>query len=334
MLQAVGRRALSWATAHPPWTNVYGFARSLLAGSSALTLLFNAGSTLFRPLAGAKGSAPFCHSTWQKASFYCVVPGHVDAHRMVAAALLLVVAAGWRPRFTGILHWWLAFSYQLTASTLEGGDQAAAVLSLLLIPITLTDPRRWHWDAAPQLAYPTGWRSSFRAMASLIALSASVTVRLQVCAIYLHASYAKFLVTEWQDGTAMYYWLRHPTFGAPPLLRRLLMPVLLNSTSLGVLTWGPIIVELFLFMGLVASRPARRVLLWMGVALHLGIMLCMGLVTFSLMMFGALVLYLRPFDEPFSFPALNLKAVTMPLASWARRRRRSPAGTNDVLAAE
>jgi hypothetical protein len=55
-------------------------------------------------------------------------------------------------------------------------------------------------------------------------------------------------------------------------------------------------------MGLFATRPVQRVLLYLGVALHLGIMLLMGLTTFSITMFAALILYLRPTDEPFSWP--------------------------------
>jgi hypothetical protein len=40
------------------------------------------------------------------------------------------------------------------------------------------------------------------------------------------------------------------------------------------------IVEFFLFMGLFATRPVRRVLLCLGIGLHLAIMLFMGLTQF------------------------------------------------------
>jgi antimicrobial peptide system SdpB family protein len=309
MLRALGKWALARAESSPPWTNVYGLARTLLAASSALTLMFNDSSTLFRPIAGTAARPPFCTNVADKAALYCLLPKHLELARLIAVVLLLVVASGYRPRFTGLVHWWLALSYQLTASTLEGGDQAAAVLTLLLVPITLTDPRRWHWQARPERSERSGWHGSARAFASLVALSAALAIRLQVSGIYFHAAVAKLLVTEWQDGTAMYYWLSHPVFGAPTALRAVLMPLMRHATILAAMTWGPILVEVFLFMGLVASRPVRRVLLPLGIALHLGILLFMGLSSFSITMFAALILYLRPFDEPFVLRTARLRAL-------------------------
>jgi antimicrobial peptide system SdpB family protein len=249
---------------------------------------------------------------------------------LIAVAVLLVVAIGWRPRFTGVVHWWLSLSFQLTGSTMEGGDQAIAVLTLLLIPITLTDPRQWHWQAAPASTHPTSLRKSGRALASLVALSAALAIRVQVSGIYFHASVAKLLVTEWQDGTAMYYWLNSPVFGAPLLLRGMLAPLLRHAGFLAAITWSPIAVELLLFMGIIASRPARRVLLVLGIGLHLGILILMGLFTFSLVMFGALLLYLRPFDLPLALPRVPSGTV---MATWFRRfvLRRPSAKLRGVL---
>jgi len=330
MLSAVGRRALAWADSSPPWTNVYGVARTLLALSSALTLLFNESTTLFRPVAGMLKHAPSCSTVAQKAALYCWSPKHLDVTRLVAVGLFLLVASGWRPRFTGILHWWLALSYQLTGSTMEGGDQAAAVLTLLLVPVTLTDSRRWHWAPAPAPTRTLRLGASGRAFASLIALSAMLAIRVQVSGIYFHAAVAKLLVPEWQDGTAMYYWLNSPVFGAPALLRALLVPLMRQPAFLATITWGPILIELFLFMGIIASRPARRVLLVLGIGLHLGILFLMGLVTFSIVMFGALVLYLRPVDEPFHLPVARIRGLLD--GSFRRPSRPSATESSGVLA--
>jgi antimicrobial peptide system SdpB family protein len=322
MLRALGSRTLAWAAANPPWTNVYGLARSLIALSSALTMLLNDSTTLFRPVAGVAARVPMCTTLANKATLYCLLPKHLDLARLIAVVLLLVVASGWRPRYTALVHWWLCFSYQLTGSTMEGGDQAAAVLTLLLLPIAFTDPRRWHWQPAPAPSVPTGWWGSGQAFAGLVALSAALVIRLQVSGIYFHSSIAKLLVPEWQDGTAMYYWLSNPVFGAPSGLRGVLMPLMRHGNFLAAMTWGPIIVEIFLFMGLVASRSVRRVLLPLGVGLHLGILLLMGLFTFSITMFGALILYLRPFDEPFVLSAPRLRHVVG--RAWAKVASRKP----------
>jgi antimicrobial peptide system SdpB family protein len=311
VLTELGRRAQRWADAGSPWTNVYGTGRSLIALSSALTLAFNQSTTLWRPIAGVAMKPPFCGGrALQKASLYCVMPTHLDAARWIGVIVLLVVASGWRPRFTALFHWWVAVSFQLTASTLEGGDQAAAVLTLLLIPVAITDPRKWHWEPSPS---NTSERTFARSVTALIALAALLVVRLQVCGIYFHAAFGKLQGTEWADGTAMYYWLSNPTFGATRFLSSVLRPILSNSALLASVTWGTIIVELFLFMGLAATRSVKRVLLVLGISLHLGVLIFMGLVSFSLTMFGALVLYLRPSDEPFAF---SLPGKSFRFAGW------------------
>ena len=292
MLVNLGRRIDSWLGTHSPWTNVYGLARSLLAASTALTLLFNPSYIFFRPLAGA-GTTPYCFSTLQKVSIFCVTPvNHLEIARFVTVALLIVVASGWRPCITGVIHWWLMLGLQITATTVDGGDQAASVLTLLLLPVALTDRRKWHWNS--DMDADSG------RVRTLIAKTALIAIRVQVAAIYFHAAVAKLRVTEWADGTAMYYWMSSPTFGPPRGVLHFIMPLLTSASTVALLTWGVVVVEFFLSMGLLATRPARRVLLWLGLSLHLGIMLFMGLVSFALIMCGALILYLRPYDEPFA----------------------------------
>jgi hypothetical protein len=42
----------------------------------------------------------------------------------------------------------------------------------------------------------------------------------------------------------------------------------------------------------------------LGILFHVGIAVLQGLVSFSLIMIGALVLYLRPLDQPFSWKGI------------------------------
>lgn len=306
MLERVGtlvRKSIGSAT---PWTNVYGVARTLLAISTASTLALNSTSTLFRPIAGVPAPVPYCQVPAQQVGVFCLSHGHVDLARWVCVALLLVVASGWRPRVTAPLHWWISASFQASASTLDGGDQAAAVLTLLLLPIALTDGRKWQWTSPREDAPRSEWRS-------LVALSALAVVRLQVAAIYFHAAVAKMKVTEWADGTALYYWFTHPTFGGNKAVMVLLRPIIESAFGVTTLTWSVIIFEFALTMGLFATRPVRRVLLPLGIAFHSAIILIHGLASFALTMFAALILYLRPTDEAFELRWWRA------LASWRRR---------------
>jgi antimicrobial peptide system SdpB family protein len=193
----------------------------------------------------------------------------------------------------------VAFSLSISATIPDGGDQATAVLTLLLLPVALTDPRRWHWQSLADET-STAMHAAFR----LLALSALFIIRLQVAGIYLNSSIAKLGVTEWRDGTAVYYWISQPIFGAPGWLHGLLFAV--ASTSLGVIamTWGTLFLEFALGIAIVMPRRSWKYLLVAGIAFHGFIALMMGLLSFSLAMTAALILYLRPVDEPFRFSAV------------------------------
>jgi antimicrobial peptide system SdpB family protein len=302
MLTTLGGAVRRW-TEIPPWTNVYGLARTVLALGTLGTLLFTSTDSLFRPATGLP-ETPYCDGL-AGASLFCVVPAdHLELGRLVGIALLVLVASGWRPRLTAIPHWWVAVSLQASATIPDGGDQVSAVVTLLLLPIALTDRRRWHWQRLE-----AGEPAASRALAALVAWSASVAIRVQVAGVYLQSSVAKLGVAEWVDGTALYYWLHDPLFGAPGWARGLVGAI--TETSLGVLalTWVPLVIEFALVFGLVARRPLRPYLLTAGIALHLSIATLMGLWSFALAMVACLVLFLRPLDESLSDPRPLLRRV-------------------------
>lgn len=304
MLTELGNRARAWVAGPTPWSNVYGLARTLVALGTGGTLAFSDTTTLFRPAAGIP-EAPVCEGI-RAASFFCVFPsGWLEVARWAAVLMLLVVASGWRPRVTGLVHWWVAVSIPWSATLTDGGDQIAAILALLMLPLALTDDRRWHWDA------PLESTEAKR----LIARSSWVMLRLQVAGIYFHASVGKFKVTEWVDGTALYYWLLDPSVGAPDWLARLMLPVL-SSPAVALLTWSVLLLELGLSVGPLLNPTLRRVLLPLGMSFHLGIAVFHGLISFVLVMFGALILLLRPSDAVFRFE---------PLRAWLRQLRPQPA---------
>ncbi|TKK87198.1 hypothetical protein FDA94_18970 [Herbidospora galbida] len=288
-----------------PWTNVYGLARTMLAVATLLTLLATDTTSLFRPVAGVP-DFPNCDDIAQYGLFCVAGPG---PGRYIGIAVLVVVATGWRPRFTALPHWWVTVSFQASGSLPDGGDQVAAVMTLLLLPVALTDGRPWHWGPAARVADPAR---------SLLAWSAFLVVRLQVAGIYLQASMAKLGREEWANGTALYYWLNDPMFGSPEWASWLLRPVLASAAGVTLLTWGAIAVEFALVLGLVARREAWPYLLLAGLGLHASIALLMGLGSFALTMMACLVLYLRPADTPLPGP------VPMPVHGWRPALRPGP----------
>jgi antimicrobial peptide system SdpB family protein len=300
-------------------TNVYGWGRTLLALGNIITLSLTDAITLFRPLHKTifdGSSVPTF-----KVNLFSLLSGHLEIARWLAVGVLLVVASGWRPRVTGVLHAWVASSFAAACIVLDGGDQVAAVLSLLLVPVTLCDGRRWHWDPSPtSTASPT--REHLR---TVILKSTCLMIRLQVAFIYFHAAVEKFKVTEWSDGTALYYWLTNPTVGLPDWLGWL-RGAFSYEIVVVVATWGTILLETALFMALVAGRTYKRILLPIAVMFHVAIIFSFGLVSFFFSMAGALVLFLRPWNEPWPEVDLGLlRRLGRFKVSW--RQARATVGT-------
>ncbi|HZJ56533.1 MAG TPA: sporulation-delaying protein SdpB family protein [Myxococcaceae bacterium] len=274
-----------------PWTNVYGLARSLLALATLLTLVSDSGERLFHPLT-VDDPGIFDRSAIAGASLFFLARDHLGVAKLVAIIVLLLVISGWRPRLTALPHWWISYSFAASASMIDGGDQVAATLTLLLLPVALTDSRRSHW---------TGIGTGGTA-ASIAAQTGLVLVRVQMAVVYLFAAVLKFPSEEWANGTALYYWWQNPIFGSPGFLRPL-MAWIGRSLLVVPLTWGVLLLELALAGALVAPLRFRARLLPLALLFHAGIAVIHGMPTFALAMVAGLVLYLRPTWQSFPLPA-------------------------------
>lgn len=294
-----------------PWGSWLGLARTLIALGTAGTLAFSATDTIFAPVLG-RDLAPYC-SGIDAISVFCLVPREQLALvQWICVGVLLLVASGWRPRWTALPHWWIAFSVFNSISISDGGDQTAAVLTLLLVPVCLADPRRWHWQGSNDAAKaPAGKVAPWRVSIAIVPL---VVIKIQVAVIYFQASIAKLGQTEWVEGTSMYYWLIDPAFGPPDWLRPLVMAAVDTPLVLLALTWLPLVIEFALALSLLLPQPVRWALLPFGAGLHLSIALMMGLWSFSLVMVAACVLLLVPIGE-------DLQHTRDRIAAWRGRAR-------------
>lgn len=298
MLTRLGDWIYARVSRHAPHTNVYGTARTVLALGTLGTLVFSDIHSIFRPAVGLP-NVPTCVGT-SAASLYCVLGGsHLELARVISIIVVVVVASGWRPRYTALPHWYVVASLFASGILVDGGDQITSILALLIMPVALTDPRKWHWDPPRDVAAQRRSLRISEAAAWTLAFSCLFMIRLQVAGVYFQAAVSKMRVNEWRDGTAVYYWFTDPWFGFAEPLRSAFMPVLASAIGVSSLTWGAMMLEIFLFAGLIADKRARAVLLWLGLGFHLGIAVVHGLLSFALAMWCALVLYLRPVDREF-----------------------------------
>lgn len=278
-----------------PWTNVYGLARTFLALGTLLTLVFNDTTVIFKSASGIP-ECPLCFDI-TKIGIFCLFKNYsLNVARWLSIFILILIISGWRPRLTGLLHWWISFSLNSSAITLDGGDQVANVLTFLLIPITVLDNRHSHWS-------PMRSKAEVNEYAIIFGNINMFVIRIQVALIYFHAAVGKLKVTEWIDGTALYYYMQDPLFvGLPTSILNLFRSPFILTIS----TWSVMIFELALFLGIVAPLKMRKYLLILGIGFHLMILIFFGLASFACSMIAALILYLRPWQSEFNFQKIKM----------------------------
>lgn len=270
-----------------PYTNVVGLSRSIIALGTLLTLLFNPLSNIFHITIDNKIVNPLLNpiSPLNNYNFFILVGfENIIFMKWIAICILLITISGYFIKITSILHWWISLSFLYFSSIIDGGDQIAAILTFVLIPLCITDPRKNHWNDIKH----------FSSSKNIIGLFSIWIIRLQVAIIYFHAAIGKFNVTEWSDGTALYYWFNHSVFGMPIMLSHFINPILSSYVLISFLTYGVILFEILLFLALTSSEKYRKIILPFAVAFHLGIILFHGIFSFFFSISAGLILYLYP----------------------------------------
>lgn len=272
------------------WTRWLGLARSLLAVGLLITLSANSTETLFS--FGINNEITPSFDSYSYFSIYNII-GDIEVATSVSIIILLFVISGIYPQVSCILHWWVTFSFFVTSFAIDGGDQLSAVLTFLLIPISITDKRKNHWNSPITIDHKSG------ILRKIIVFYAFLLISIQVAFVYFQAAVSKFQVPEWINGTALYYWFTHQVFGINEKIKFVILPVLENSFSITFLTWGVMLFELFLFSCFFIQNERVKKLAWiMGLLFHFGILIVHGLVSFFFAMAAALTLYLVARNEP------------------------------------
>ncbi|MEZ0184130.1 sporulation-delaying protein SdpB family protein [Flavobacterium oncorhynchi] len=278
-------KTLDEAYTHNPWTNVYGISRTFLALSLLTTLTFTGHEYLFPTNNNILLRSPAFD--FEKIGLFSILSENTHLACIISIVILLITIIGYLPQVTGVLHWYITYSFMTSSIIIEGGDQIASIITLLLIPVTITDNRINHWYEK---------KASNRKKIKMFIWSIYFIITLQISIIYFHAAVAKLYSREWLNGTAVYYWFTHNMFGVSQYLKNLMLPLLSNSFLVISLTWGTIIFEIVLFGWLFMKRNLWnwKLLLLAGMLFHLSIAFIHGLVSFMFTMIGALFLYFIP----------------------------------------
>lgn len=273
----------------PPnvWSPFIGFCRSLVALSSLLTLLFTSSDALFQYGAGV-GKFPTCRGV-ENFGIFCILDDNLILAKVLCIVILTLVILGFMPQITGIIHFWVAFSINTGISMPDGGDQISSNLALLLIPITLTDPRLCHWfkSRAPVKMY------SFRVSLGWVSLLA---IKIQLIILYFYSATGKMYQTEWSEGSVMYYIFIGP-FGPTGIIKLLGDFVTGIPWVAFIMAWGALLIEILLAASPLVAMKYKPYLLLLGLSLHLGILLTMGITSFQIAMFAAVALLVVPIQS-------------------------------------
>ncbi|MDK7375601.1 sporulation-delaying protein SdpB [Weeksella virosa] len=263
------------------WTNYLGLGRSLLALGLLLTLVFNSNDVLFSY--GINNQDFLKCNGINRISLYCLLD-NVVLTKSISIAVLLLVIIGVYPRFTCILHWWVAYSFATSSYIVDGGDQIGSILTFFLIPICLLDKRKFHWNRI-------NFKPTF--IEKNIAFFSYLIIAVQASIIYFHACVGKFVIDEWVNGTAVYYWVTNSVFGINDNLLFLVNPLFKSPLIMLLITWGVLLLELFLAVNIfLTNKKVKFLSLFLGIAFHFLIIVAHGLVSFFFSMTSLLIIYL------------------------------------------
>ncbi len=241
---------------------------------------------------------------------------HPVLAKVVSILILLIITTGYLPQLTCFLHAWVHLSICNSFLGVDGGDQIASNLSMLLIPICLFDNRLNQWKTTKNLS------TEPRKAINVFFNTYYFLILLQVAIIYLHAGIGKLYSNEWRDGTCAYYWFTNNIFGAPLYLQKFYSIITLSSFA-PIITWSVIILELGLFACILATNiKLKKTFLLIGLLFHFSILITHGLVSFFFSMASALILYLDNENIIFTFFKTKFISLKNVLQSRTIRRRK------------
>jgi hypothetical protein len=214
-------------------------------------------------------------------------------YHLCTLAVTLAFACGFATRLTAPLAWLLQLTYihRLTGA-LFGLDQIVSMLAMYL----MLAPCGSLWSIDARWRRHRG-RSSWwlpDATPSVAANIATRLIQLHLCVIYLFGGLSKLRGEMWWDGTAMWFSVANFEYQSLDLTWLARYPALFAGLTHLTVFW-----ESF-YAALVWPRLTRPWVLAMAVAVHGGIALGLGMITFGTMMIVANAAFLEPawlFDQ-------------------------------------
>ena len=222
--------------------------------------------------------------------------GMWSAHALALVIMVLFTVGLWT-RVTSVLTFLITVSYAHRAPVaLFGLDQINAMLAMYL----MVGPSGSAYSADRWLALRHGVDPPVESVAANLSVR---LIQLHMCVIYLFAGFSKLQGESWWDGTAMWLSLANYEYQTLDLTWLGQWPLVINLLTHAVVLWE------VTYCVLVWPRLTRPLVLALAVPVHMGIAVCMGMITFGLIMLVG--------NLAFVSPPLVRRAVSA--ASWRGR---------------
>jgi len=233
-------------TSQNPYTQIYGLARSMLALATLSVFIFNDFDYIFDK--ESLDIISLSNFLFNKINLFGIIGyDYIIWTKAISICVLIFVIFGYYPQVTGLLHFWITYSFHNSCVLLDGGDQIAVILTFFILPLTLLDKRKNHWFLEKNQSTTS----------KLIGHIIFILISLQVSFIYFHTAVEKlYKLSEWKDGTAIYYIFNNNYFGLSNVFLNIIKPVI-NSNFVLFLTWWVLISHLFLSYLLLLPRKNK-----------------------------------------------------------------------------
>lgn len=201
-----------------------------------------------------------------------------------AVSVFFCLMLGLFSRTTAVLGFLFAVSYaqRVTPGAFFGLDKVNCMLALYL----MLGPCGARYSLDRLLRLRRG--DTAPVVPSISANLAIRLIQLHLCIIYLFSGLAKLPGENWQAGSAVWWAVANYEYQSLSATWLADWPVIVALATHLTVFW-----ELF-YCCLVWNRFLRPIVLWIAVAIHLGIAMFMGMITFGLVMLFANLAFIQP----------------------------------------
>ena len=241
------------------------------------------GTTFHREL---HGNSPFVwsHFDWVDSSSY-----RFGMH-LLALAAMVAFTAGWKTRLSGIVSAFFTISYAHRATgAMFGLDQINCFLAMYL---AISPCGKMYSIDAWRSGRPVAGAGDISPESStrryVMATVATRLIQVHLCIVYLFAGFGKLQGPSWWDGTAIWGAVASYEYQTVDLTFLAHWVWLANLITLITLFWE------CSYPFLIWPKLTRPIWLAMAVAVHLGIGLAMGMLTFGFVMVVANMSFVEP----------------------------------------